>query len=291
MFVGLKHPLAAGGHVAATLNFEKAACQSGIRCTRHGGLAWSYHAGDAGYAARCALSQVGGPIRRSCARDGVTMLWTPPQRKYRTSCLVIAVMAGGLLWPSAVTAQMTHDHPNTACADAGLACATTATPTFAPDGSLWLTWAAAGRISVARSPDRGRTFGPSVAVNESPQRLDSGPDERPKIAVDTRGRVAVAYAIFKDNAFNGQVLYSRSDDGGKSFASPRAITSDRDSQRFEAIAFDPAGNLFAAWLDKRDRRPAVRAGPRLYRRGARFRLVKRRRHKLWRHSHRQGQHL
>lgn len=182
------------------------------------------------------------------------------QRKYRTSCLVIAVMAGGLLWPSAVTAQMTHDHPNTACADAGLACATTATPTFAPDGSLWLTWAAAGRISVARSPDRGRTFGPSVAVNESPQRLDSGPDERPKIAVDTRGRVAVAYAIFKDNAFNGQVLYSRSDDGGKSFASPRAITSDRDSQRFEAIAFDPAGNLFAAWLDKRDRRPARAQG-------------------------------
>jgi hypothetical protein len=70
----------------------------------------------------------------------------------------------------------------------------------------------------------------------------------------------VAYAIFKDSAFNGQVLHSRSTDGGRSFAPPLPITADPESQRFETIAFDPEGNLFAAWLDKRNRRPAQARG-------------------------------
>src|SRR5207344_1797675 len=68
------------------------------------------------------------------------------------------------------------------------------------------------------------------------------------------------FAIFKDSAFNGQVFYSRSDDGGLTFAPPRPITADPESQRFEAIAFDPDGSLFAAWLDKRNRAPARARG-------------------------------
>jgi hypothetical protein len=35
----------------------------------------------------------------------------------------------------------------------------------------------------------------------------------------------------------------------RSFAPPHAITSDPESQRFEAIALDADGSLFAAWLD------------------------------------------
>ena len=91
------------------------------------------------------------------------------------------------------------------------------TPTFAPDGALWLAWAAAGKVSVARSLDLGRTFTPPVAVNEEPLNLDWGPDARPKIAVDKDGRVFVAFAIFKDKAFNGQVLYARSLGRGPQF--------------------------------------------------------------------------
>jgi hypothetical protein len=39
---------------------------------------------------------------------------------------------------------------------------------------------------------------------------NTGPDERPKIAVDKHGSIAVAFAIFKDSAFNGQVFYTPS---------------------------------------------------------------------------------
>jgi hypothetical protein len=159
-----------------------------------------------------------------------------------------------LLPAGAALAQMgQHDGPPPTCAEPTLRCAPTVTPAFAPDGSLWIAWAAAGRISVAHSTDFGNSFSPAVSVNREPLRLDSGPDERPKIAVDAAGRVAVAFAIFKDSAFNGQVFYTHSSDGGATFAPPRPITPDPESQRFEAIGFDPAGTLFAAWLDKRTR--------------------------------------
>src|SRR5262245_16016759 len=145
--------------------------------------------------------------------------------------LASSVAAAALLWTLGASAQMSHNHGahQPSCTDPGLACATKVTPAFAPDGSLWVAWAAGGRVSVARSPDLGRSFVPAVAVNREPLRLDSGPDERPKLAIDRSGRIAVAYAIFKDSAFNGQVLHSHSTDGGKTFAPSRPITRARAS--------------------------------------------------------------
>ena len=97
---------------------------------------------------------------------------------------------------------MSHHHPaQDTCAKPELRCASKATPTFAPDGSLWLAWAAAGRISVGRSRDLGRTFSAQSSVNLDPMELDSGPDARPKIVVDGQDRVFVAFAIFKDKNF------------------------------------------------------------------------------------------
>src|SRR5262249_37724640 len=149
-------------------------------------------------------------------------------------CPILTVLP--LIWSGVAVAQMTHGHDGTQpqCTESALRCASTATPTFTADGILWLVWAAAGRVSVAHSSDLGRSFTPAVAVNQQPLRLDTGPDERPKIAVDRDGRIAVAFAIFKDSAFNGQVFYAYSSDGGRTFAPPRPITPDPESQRFEA---------------------------------------------------------
>ncbi len=124
------------------------------------------------------------------------------------------------------------------------------------DGTLWLAFSAAGKVLVTHSPDGGRTFTPPVAVNPEPLELDWGPDARPKILLDRDGRIFVAFAIFKDKEFNGKVFYARSIDGGRSFSTPQPITADVESQRFEAIALDADGSLFAAWLDKRNRAPA-----------------------------------
>jgi hypothetical protein len=146
------------------------------------------------------------------------------------------------------------------CNDPTLACASTATPAFGADGSLWLAFTAGERVYLARSQDLGRTFAKPTLVTPEPQQLDWGPDARPKIAIDKQGRITIAYAVFKDRAFNGAVFTSASVDGGRSFSPARPITDSAESQRFEALALDPDGHLFAAWLDKRNRVPAKARG-------------------------------
>jgi hypothetical protein len=163
---------------------------------------------------------------------------------------------------AAARAETTHHHHGgqrqEACTGALLGCATTATPYFALDGLLWLAFASGDRIFAAVSSDLGRTFAEPVAVTPEPLQLDWGPDARPQIVADKEGRVFVSYAIFRDKAFNGQVFYAYSADRGRSFSASRPITADPESQRFQTLALDPAGHLFAVWLDKR-RRPAARA--------------------------------
>lgn len=176
----------------------------------------------------------------------------------RTGLLGIAALA--LLQGSAL-GQMHGQHTSeTTCEEPTLRCATKVTPAFGPDGTLWLAWMAGGQVSVASSQDVGRSFSTPTQVTTKRLNLDGGPDARPKIVVDHKGAIALAFSIFRDEAFNGQVLYTRSADGGRSFAEPKSITANKESQRFEALALDADGVVFAAWLDKRNRVPAKEAG-------------------------------
>jgi hypothetical protein len=166
-----------------------------------------------------------------------------------------------MLWQTLAFGQMSHQHASeAACDEPALRCASKVTPSFGADGTLWLAWMAGGRISVASSKDGGHSFSTPVQVTTERLNLDWGPDARPKIVVDRNGGIALAFSVFRDKAFNGQVLYTRSDDGGKTFAELRPITSDNESQRFEALGLDADGTVFAAWLDKRNRVPARQAG-------------------------------
>jgi hypothetical protein len=128
---------------------------------------------------------------------------------------------------------------------------------------------AGGRILVANSKDRGKTFSAPVAVVDRPLELDWGPDARPKMVVDRHNRIAIAFSIFRDKNFNGEVLYTRSVDGGRSFSNPEPITSNMESQRFEQLALDTDGSVFVAWLDKRNRAQA-RAPNHIYKGAALF---------------------
>ena len=166
-----------------------------------------------------------------------------------------------VLWQTAAYAQMNHQHASeAACDEVTLRCASKVTPTFGPDGTLWLSWMAGGHVSVASSKDDGQSFSAPVQVTKERLNLDWGPDARPKIVVDRNGGIALAFSIFRDKAFNGEVLVTRSIDGGKSFAELKPITSSKESQRFEALALDADGSVFAAWLDKRNRIPAQQRG-------------------------------
>jgi hypothetical protein len=173
----------------------------------------------------------------------------------------VAAAVAVTLWQSAASAQMSHQHASEAfCEETALRCASKVTPTFAADGTLWLAWMAGGQISVASSKDADQSFSNPVQVTKEHLNLDWGPDARPKIAIDRKGDIALAFSTFRDKNFNGQVVYTQSADGGQSFAALRPITSNNESQRFEALGFDSDGSVFAAWLDKRNRVPAQQRG-------------------------------
>jgi hypothetical protein len=153
-------------------------------------------------------------------------------------------------------AQHDHSHGMPAAAQEAF----TATPAFAADGTLWLARGTADRVLVQRSADLGKTFSSPVSVTPAPLAVDWGPDSRPQIALTRSGEIVVSYAVFQDKRFNGRVFVTRSSDGGATFAAPTPITADTTSQRFQSIAVDQDGKVFAAWLDKRNVGPELKAG-------------------------------
>ena len=178
--------------------------------------------------------------------------------------LIPRLMAATLV--ALATGAGAHEHPHDAapaCADPGLAGAAVATPLLARDGGLWLAWSAAGQVSLAHSSDLGHSFAPAMVLSSGPDRIDSNGDGRPVVAEDSQGRLVVAWARFKDEEWNAQVMVSSSTDGGASFSAPHALTDDPASQRFAALAADGRGGIFAAWIDKRTRAaaPAGHAKP------------------------------
>lgn len=168
------------------------------------------------------------------------------------SVLALVALAG------AAAAQHQHHGDGAFSADAREAF--TATPAFAPDGTLWVARGMADRVLVAKSTDLGRSFSDPVPVTPDPIDIDWGPDSRPQLVVDKAGGLVVTYAIFQDKRFNGRVYATRSTDGGATFAPPSPITSDSTSQRFQTVGIDPDGRVFAAWLDKRNAAQAIAAG-------------------------------
>lgn len=147
------------------------------------------------------------------------------------------------------------------CADPdSLACAATATPAFAPDGSVWVVWSGAGKVWASRTQDLGKTLFQPVLLTRGVTSIDENGEARPKVAVDGKGRVVVAFTIRQEKNYSGTLMVTRSADGGASFPAPRAIAGDPASQRFEVADFTPDGKLVMAWIDKRGLAAAKKAG-------------------------------
>ncbi len=185
-------------------------------------------------------------------------------RKGSAAAAALLLFAAGVQLPAIAHAQHghhgAHGPAKSECTAAVLKCATKVTPAIGPDGRLSIVFAAAGQLLVSSSEDDGRTFTDPVVVYAGTLQTDWGPDARPKIVVARDGSIHVAFAIFKDKRFNGQVFQTRSIDGGRTFAPSEPITDVQESQRFEALGIDPDGRPFAAWLDKRNRAPARARG-------------------------------
>ena len=146
--------------------------------------------------------------------------------------------------------MMASPPPN--CKEVALKCADKATPFFAADGALWVAWSANGRVAVQRSADLGRSFSAPLFVNRQPEKLDAGADSHPQLVVDAKGGIVAAYTLAVGADYAGKVFVARSNASRTDFDPPQPLTDNTASQRFVAFALDPSGEVFAAWIDKRN---------------------------------------
>ncbi len=169
---------------------------------------------------------------------------------------------------SAVPSAHSHLKPseaeacNPAKALASLRCGQAPSATFDNKGRLWVAWAFAGHVYVNYSDNEGITFSLPVAVNKSPEMISASAENRPKIKLDGKGRVHVSWTKPLAKRFTGDIRYSRSDDGGRSFIDPVTVNDNLDpiGHRFDSLGVNEEGRVYIAWLDKRDRETAEQRG-------------------------------
>jgi len=170
-----------------------------------------------------------------------------------------------MLSPAISLAAMDHNAKNKSadvCADpsqpAQLKCAPAPSSVFDHKGRLWVAWSHAGHVYVSRSDDKGKTFHSSVVVNKVPEGISARGENRPKIAVNDAGRMYISWTMPLEKRFTGHIRFSYSDDG-KNFSEPVTVNDHLEisGHRFDALGVNKKGDVYLAWLDKRDRDQAM----------------------------------
>ncbi len=137
--------------------------------------------------------------------------------------------------PSAVVAEHTCQCCRTALA-------------VGPEGAVYVAWRHlfgqnVRDMAVARSDDRGHTFGSPVRVHADGWQIDGCPHAGPALAVDDAGRLHVAWYTGAE-AHRG-ILYAASTDGGRTFAAPRSLT--RNGPIAQVSAGTDGESTWIAW--------------------------------------------
>ena len=134
-----------------------------------------------------------------------------------------------------------------------LHCAKFVTTRFDPAGRLWLTWFFNNHVYTQYSDDLTKTLSDPVIVNIEPENIDDSGEDRVKIAFGQEGEIYLVWAMKPPQKYTGHIRFSRSIDGGKSFSKPITIDDDEfRAHRFAAMETNQKGDIYLAWLDKRD---------------------------------------
>lgn len=137
-----------------------------------------------------------------------------------------------------------------------------ATATFDAKGALWLASVADGHVVVSHSADLGKTFSAPVIVNPQAEYIAADGENRPKIHVAANGNIYLSYTRSMETPFAGNIRFSRSVDGGKHFSVPLTVNDNQEpfTHRFDAMQVNARGQIYIAWLDKRDAAEANNKG-------------------------------
>lgn len=115
-----------------------------------------------------------------------------------------------------------------------------------------------GTVMVARSTDRGRTFGEPVAASGNDVGVTTYPGGSPQVFASAEGEVYVAYDLNLPHEGvpwgRDMLRLARSDDDGVSFGPAVDIFADVDvveAGTYQDVFATPDGTIYAAWLSYR----------------------------------------
>ena len=132
---------------------------------------------------------------------------------------------------------------------------------FDENGRLWLAAISGQHVYVSYSDDHGITRSAPVKVNAEPENILGDGENRPKIIV-REGVIYISYTQGLAKPMTGHIRFSRSLDGGKTFSQPVTVNDNLEiiSHRFDVMGVNNRGQIFIAWLDKRDLSAAAKKG-------------------------------
>ncbi len=141
-------------------------------------------------------------------------------------------------------------------------CGSTPSSTLTEGGELFAVFVHDGHVYFTRGEPEPLQFSPPVRITHEQARIDHNGESRPKIAIGRGDAMFVSWTRRIEGRFAGDVYFSRSLDGGRSFDTPRRMrdTEAPSSHRFDALQVTPSGRLYVAWIDKRDLAAAEAAG-------------------------------
>lgn len=130
------------------------------------------------------------------------------------------------------------------------------------DGSFFAAFIRDGNIYFSQSSDRGKTWSAPVMAIDAKGKATGGMQRGPRIAVDGKKTLYITAPVSFDEAelaakkYPVRELYMVvSTDGGKTFSKPVAINDapKKAPESLHWLAAAPNGDVFAVWLDLRNR--------------------------------------
>ena len=104
-------------------------------------------------------------------------------------------------------------------------------------GTLWRVREQRGFVIVDSSNDQGINFSKSINVNTELQQIGTSGDAKPKIVIGPEGNIYVTWTQMLSKPYSGYIVHQDKSE----------IT-----HRFDAINVNKDGQIFIAWVDKRD---------------------------------------
>ncbi len=140
---------------------------------------------------------------------------------------------------------------------ASVHCGATPNATLA-EGRLWTAFVQDQHVYVSSSDDFGNQFSEPVKINQVPEDAEHNGENRPKIIVNG-DEIYLSWTLKTSPRFTGEIRFSRSTDGGRTFSEPRTINDDGllAGHRFESLFLTESGHLYLTWIDKRDLEAAI----------------------------------